>query len=228
MTGVHLIFNGKSLQAAATDGHRLAVLNLDGAVELESSNDLNDNERIEVTLPSKSLREIERFIGNCKSDERISLFYDSGQVVFTALNQVVTTRILEGDYPNYKQLIPESFTNILEFDRKSLIAALERIAVLADQHNNVIKISKEQSSDLVKITADAQDVGSGLVSLPVKFNGESIQIAFNVRYLLEGLRVFEDDKIALRCNLPTTPAILSAVDDQKNFIYLVMPIQIRS
>ncbi|WP_041390960.1 DNA polymerase III subunit beta [Prochlorococcus marinus] len=228
LTGVHLIFDGNILQAAATDGHRLAVLNLEDAINLNSSTNLNTNDKIEVTLPAKSLREIERFIGNYKNEEKISLFYDSGQVVFTALNQVVTTRILEGDYPNYNQLIPESFSNILEFDRKPFISALERIAVLADQHNNVIKISKEPSSDLVKITADAQDVGSGVESIPVKFNGDNFQIAFNVRYLLEGLRVFEEDKICLRCNLPTTPAILSSIDDQNTFIYLVMPIQIRS
>ncbi len=225
LTGVHLTFDGTSLQAAATDGHRLAVLNLKEAIH---NNNSDNPEKIQVTLPSKSLREIERFIISTKDQKEISLFYDRGQVVFISLDQIVTTRTLEGVYPNYNQLIPPSFSNVLEFNRKTFISALERIAVLADQHNNVIKISKDSTSDLVRITADAQDVGSGLESIPVKFNGDSIQIAFNVRYLLEGLKVFEGDNILLRCNSPTTPAIFSPNEDVDSFTYLVMPVQIRS
>ncbi len=228
LTGVHLTFIGSSLKAAATDGHRLVVLNLDDAIDLNLENNIENTEEIQVTLPSKSLREIERFIGSLKPDDKINLFYDSGQVVFISLDQVVTTRTLEGVYPNYSQLIPPSFSNILEFDRKTFLCALDRIAVLADQHNNVIKITKDTSSDVVKITTDAQDVGSGMESVPVKFNGENFQIAFNVRYLLEGLKVFEVDKILLRCNSPTTPAVFSPVNNQDSFIYLVMPVQIRS
>ncbi len=230
LTGVHLIFDGISLQAAATDGHRLAVLNLDNAISSTSTSELNDSEteKIEVTLPSKSLREIERFITTLKTGEDISLFYDRGQVVFIALDQVVTTRTLEGVYPNYNQLVPDSFSNVLEFDRRAFIAALERIAVLADQHNNVIKIINENKSEIIQITADAQDVGSGVESLPVKFNGDNIQIAFNVRYLLEGLKVFDEDRLSLRCNSSTTPAILAPIDNIDRFIYLVMPVQIRS
>ena len=228
LTGVHLIFDGNSLQAAATDGHRLAVVKVSDAIQSIESDVETIKEKVEVTLPSKSLREIERFIASSKQDEDISLFYDSGQVVFITSDQVVTTRILEGLYPNYNQLIPDSYSNFLEFDRKSFISSLERIAVLADQHNNVIKITKEKNSDLVDITADAQDVGSGLESIPVKFNGESIQIAFNVRYLLEGLKVFEGNTISLRCNSPTTPAIFSPSNTDNSFIYHVMPVQIRS
>ena len=230
LTGVHLIFDGISLQAAATDGHRLAVLNLDNAISSTSTSELNDSEteKIEVTLPSKSLREIERFITTLKTGEDISLFYDRGQVVFIALDQVVTTRTLEGVYPNYNQLVPDSFSNVLEFDRRAFITALERIAVLADQHNNVIKLINENKSEIIQITADAQDVGSGVESLPVKFNGDNIQIAFNVRYLLEGLKVFDEDRLSLRCNSSTTPAILAPIDNTDRFIYLVMPVQIRS
>jgi len=116
----------------------------------------------------------------------------------------------------------------LKFDRKELISSLERIAVLADQHNNVIKMSADNDSNIVKITTEAQDIGSGSESLSVVMNSESFQIAFNVRYLLEGIKVIDTSTVQLSCNSATTPAIFSPVDTNFNFIYLVMPIQIRN
>jgi len=227
LTGVNLTFNGMSLIAAATDGHRLAVMNFSDSITNNSVDNTNQ-EKIEVTLPSKSLKEIERFISTWKNNQEISLFYDSGQVVFNACDQVVTTRTLEGVYPNYNQLIPDNFSHSLDFDRKTFISALERVAVLAEQHNNVVKISKDDSSELVKLIADAQDVGSGYESIPVKYDGPKIQIAFNVRYLLDGLKAIDSDRILLSCNSPTTPAIFTPLENSKSFIYLVMPVQIRT
>ncbi len=231
LTGVNLTFNGKGVESAATDGHRLAVLNLDNI--LYDKNDDNENnidefEKFSITLPSKSLREVERFLSNFANNQPVNFFIDKGQVVFIASDQVITIRTLDGSYPNYSQLIPESFSKTLTFDRKELISSLERIAVLADQHNNVIKISADNDSNIVKITTEAQDIGSGSESLPVVMNSESFQIAFNVRYLLEGLKVIDTTTIQLSCNSATTPAVFSPLDTNFNFIYLVMPIQIRN
>ncbi|WP_320666697.1 DNA polymerase III subunit beta [Prochlorococcus sp. MIT 1307] len=231
LTGVHLAFDGKSLKAAATDGHRLAVLNINDALDNDSSFDeqsLNENSTFAVTLPSRSLKEVERLISGWKSDAVVSLFCDKGQVVFLASDQVVTSRTLEGIYPNYNQLIPEGFSKSIILDRRIFISALERIAVLADQHNNVIKISTEINSQEIHITADAQDVGSGSESIPAEFTGDSIKIAFNVRYLLEGLKAIDSDSINLCCNGPTTPAVLLPLDENQSFTYLVMPVQVRT
>ncbi len=226
LTGVNLTFDGKSLKAAATDGHRLSILN---CVDT-NSNLISDDKKelIEVTLPARSLKEIERFLSSWKNEKEINLFYDRGQVVFNAADQVVTTRTLEGTYPNYQQLIPEEYSHFLEFDRLLFISALERIAILAEQHNNVIKLLKDENSDLLQLIVDAQDVGSGSESIPVKYNGPSIQIAFNARYLIEGLRSIQSEVILLRCNSPTTPAIFSPLNNCDSYIYLVMPVQIRN
>ncbi len=229
LTGVNLTFDGYGIESAATDGHRLAVLNINNILsQLENENDLISSSKFSITLPSKSLREVEKFLSSCDHNQPINFFIDKGQVVFISDDEIITIRALEGSYPNYSQLLPDSFSNILEFDRKEFIASLERIAVLADQHNNVIKISTDSSDKLIKITTDAQDIGTGSESLPVSFKGESFQIAFNVRYLLDGLKVIESDLIKLSCNAPTTPAIFSPVNSNVNFKYLVMPIQIRN
>ena len=227
LTGVYLNFQETSFEAAATDGHRLAVLNLKNAL-VENLNLKEDEENLSVTLPSRSLKELERFITMSNDDQPINLFTDSGQVVFMSSNQVITSRTLDGIYPNYSQLIPDGFSKILTFNRKNFISALERIAVIADQHNNVVKIETDNTNKLLKISVDAQDVGSGFESLPLNFDGDSIQIAFNVKYLLEGLRVINSEDVTLKCNASTTPAIFSPSESKDDFIYLVMPVQIRS
>ena len=228
LTGVHLKFNQRALEAAATDGHRLAVLNVEDALQDAAVTDAVEDEGFAVTLPSRSLREVERLMASWRSDEPVSLFCDRGQVVFLAADQMVTSRTLEGTYPNYGQLIPDGFTRTLGMDRRALIAALERIAVLADQHNNVVKFSSQPEDGVVQISADAQDVGSGSESLPSNLEGDAMQIAFNVRYLLDGLKAMGSDRIVLHCNAPTTPAVLRSEEASEAFTYLVMPVQIRS
>tara|TARA_Y100001968_G_scaffold333736_1_gene398852 strand:- start:15052 stop:16188 length:1137 start_codon:yes stop_codon:yes gene_type:complete len=222
LTGVHLSFKGSSMEAAATDGHRLAVLNFSNIL------DSNNEEEFSITLPSRSLREVERFISSSKKNDYINFYSDQGQVVFMASDQIVTSRTLDGVYPNYRQLIPDEFINKLKFNRLDFIASLERIAVLADQHNNIVKISTIEDSNTALITADAQDVGSGSESIPVQINGKIDQIAFNVKYLLEGLKVINTDEINLECNSPTTPAIFTPGEEKSKYIYLVMPVQIRN
>ena len=228
LTGVHLKFNQRALEAAATDGHRLAVLNVEDALQDAAVTDAVDDDGFAVTLPSRSLREVERLMASWRSDEPVSLFCDRGQVVFLAADQMVTSRTLEGTYPNYGQLIPDGFTRTFGMERRALIAALERIAVLADQHNNVVKFSSQPEDGVVQISADAQDVGSGSESLPANLEGDAMQIAFNVRYLLDGLKAMGTDRIVLHCNAPTTPAVLRSDDASEAFTYLVMPVQIRS
>ena len=229
LTGVHLSFSQTSLEAAATDGHRLAVLQVDDALQVAADPVADESLAFAVTLPARSLREVERLMAGWRSDDPVSLFCDRGQVVFLAADQMVTSRTLEGTYPNYRQLIPDGFNRSLAMERRALVAALERIAVLADQHNNVVKFSSRPEDGVVLISADAQDVGSGSESLAAEMSGDAIQIAFNVRYLLDGLKAMAVDRIVLHCNAPTTPAVLRPQQDEENgFTYLVMPVQIRS
>ena len=228
LTGVHLSFTDKNLEAAATDGHRLAVLQVEDALQAAADASQGDESVFAVTLPARSLREVERLMAGWRSEDPISLFCDRGQVVFLAADQMVTSRTLEGTYPNYRQLIPDGFSRTLTMDRRALVGALERIAVLADQHNNVVKFSSQPESGVVLISADAQDVGRGFESLAAELSGDAIQIAFNVRYMLDGLKAMAGDRVVLHCNAPTTPAVLRPAGERDGFTYLVMPVQIRS
>ena len=230
LTGVNFKFKKSILESAATDGHRLAVI-LNNDQDLnpqDNSDDLKESDfNLSVTIPTRSLREIEKLV-SCKSHENlIKLFYDKGQVVFISANQIITTRTLEGTYPNYSQLIPDSFSKVFKFNRNSFIESLERIAVLADQQSSVVKINLNDDR-YASISADAQDIGNAEELLPVTYSGEKLEIAFNVKYLLEGLRVISSENVLLKCNLSTTPAVLVPDDNITSFTYLVMPVQVRS
>jgi DNA polymerase-3 subunit beta len=230
LTGVHLRLDDDGLECAATDGHRLAVLRLANITEPAAvvPAEPEAGEPFAVTVPARSLRELERLLSGRPSSEPLSLFCERGQVVVLWADQVLTSRTLDGTYPNYRQLIPESFNRRIVVDRRGFVSALERVAVLADQHNNVVKISSDPAAGKVLIRADAQDVGSGSESLAAEISGEEIEIAFNVRYLLDGVKAMGADQVVLQCNAPTTPAVLAPVGEENPFTYLVMPIQIRS
>tara|TARA_Y100000994_G_scaffold49127_1_gene38709 strand:+ start:1079 stop:2236 length:1158 start_codon:yes stop_codon:yes gene_type:complete len=228
LTGVNFTFNLKYLESAATDGHRLAVFLVLNQGSLDNRENIpHDEENLSVTIPTRSLREIEKLVSLNLSENEIKLFYDKGQVVFISSSQIITTRTLEGSYPKYSQLIPDSFSKLFKFNTKQLIEALERIAVLADQQSSVVKI-KLDDSNLASISADAQDIGSAVELVPVSFDFEQFDIAFNVRYLLEGLKVVSSQNVIFKCNLPTTPAVLVPEDNVNSFTYLVMPVQVRS
>ena len=228
LTGVNFTFKPNYLESASTDGHRLAVALIGNEEYDENKENLSSNDgKLSVTIPTKSLREIEKLVSLRSSENSIKLFYDKGQVVFISSNQIITTRTLEGTYPNYSQLIPDSFSKILNFNTKKLIDALERIAVLADQQSSVVKI-KLDDTDLASISADAQDIGNANESIPVSYSGENFDIAFNVRYLLEGLKVIASENVLLKCNIATTPAVFVPEDNLNSFTYLVMPVQVRS
>ena len=124
----------------------MAVALIGNEEHIENKENLSSNvDDLSVTIPTRSLREIEKLVSLKSSENSIKLFYDKGQVVFISSNQIITTRTLEGTYPNYSQLIPDSFSKIMNFNTKKLIDALERIAVLADQQSSVVKIKLDLS-----------------------------------------------------------------------------------
>lgn len=221
LTGIHLKVRADSLEFAATDGHRLAVVttanvNGDSAVT-----------EFEVTVPARALRDLEKMISSRNSTEPIALYYDQGQTVFQCGDQYITSRTLEGQYPNYNQLVPKQFERQVTLDRKQLLSALERIAVMADQKNNVVRLSLDNDAQAVTLFVEAQDVGSGQESLSAQISGDSLEIAFNVRYLMDGLKAVNSADVQLQLNSATSPVVLSPLGAIK-MIYLVMPVQIRS
>jgi DNA polymerase III subunit beta len=227
LTGVHLTLKQDSLEFAATDGHRLAVVETSNERPANSESQRGEAE-LEVTVPAKALRELERMLAhNSGSEEPVALYLDQGQVVFAWQNQRLTSRTLEGAYPAYRQLIPRQFERQLTLDRRQFLSTLERIAVLADQKNNLVKISIDGDAQEITLSVEAQDVGSGRESMAAEITGENIDIAFNVKYLLEGLKALPASEIQMHLNQALTPVIFTPLGGIK-MTYLAMPVQLRN
>jgi DNA polymerase III subunit beta len=224
LTGVHVTSDADYLEFAATDGHRLSVVqtkfldeDMPGAQKVPS---------LDVTIPARALRELERMLAH-QSEGAIAVKFDQSQMIFVSANQTLTSRLLDGSYPNYRQLIPAQFERQITLERKLFISALERIAVLADQKNNIVKLSINTTSQEITISVDAPDVATGQESIPAQISGKDLDIAFNVKYLVEGLKAISSTDIQIQLNTATSPAILTPIGELK-MTYLIMPVQIRS
>ncbi|MBE9117968.1 DNA polymerase III subunit beta [Lusitaniella coriacea LEGE 07157] len=229
LTGIHLTrLQADTLEFAATDGHRLAVVQaVSGTDEDEATAapEMTVPEDFEVTIPAKALRELERMVA-ASSVDAIALNFDDSQVVFEFGDRHLTSRKLDGAYPNYQQLIPQQFARHITIERKQLISCLERVAVLADQKNNVVKFSLDSEKQELALSVDTTDVGNAREFVPVQISGESIDVAFNVRYLMDGLKALPSSEIQMQLNEANQPAIFTPLGGVK-MTYLVMPVQLR-
>ena len=244
LTGVHLTMQQDSLEFAATDGHRLAVVQTtnQNADEEEQAGVADNTSLLEFTLPARALRELERMVGMCQTTDTVMLHFEQGQIVFQGGEQTLadthsapplplgyrlTSRTLEGQYPAYRQLIPRQFQRQITIDRRQLLSAVERIAVLADQKNNIVKFSIDSINQQLSLSVEAQDVGSGRESMLAQISGDSLEIAFNVKYLIDGLKAVSTSDIQMQMNTADTPVILTPLGGLK-MTYLIMPVQIRA
>ena len=241
LTGVHLTMQQDNLEFAATDGHRLAVVKTTNQpvadeetdeepgseVSKKSQKPVNEVSQFELTVPARALRELERMLAPHQATDTVALHFEQGQIIFQGIDQRLTSRTLEGQYPPYHQLIPNQFQRQLTIDRRKLLSAVERIAVLADQKNNVVKFSIDSVNQQLSISVEAQDVGSGQESMAAEVTGESLDIAFNVKYLIDGLKALSTTDIQIQMNAPNSPVILTPLGGLK-MTYLVMPVQIRN
>ncbi len=224
LTGLHIIVQPETLEFAATDGHRLALV--------ETENQSSKTESFEVTVPAKALRELERMITQHHAqspDEALSLvvYLDPGQVVFELADQRLTSRTLEGKYPAYRQLIPTQFERQVNVERKQLLAALERIAILASQKNDIVKFTIDSDNQQLSLSVEAQDVGSGQESIPAQVSGGNLEIAFNVKYAMESLKNLGASEIQIQLNSATSPVVLNPLSGAK-MTHLLMPVQLRN
>jgi DNA polymerase-3 subunit beta len=222
LTGVHLTVDSGGMEFAATDGHRLAVVQTTDAEGAPT-----DDRSLDVTVPAKALRELERMMQINAGGEAVAVRFDQGQLICEWANQRLTSRLLEGQYPNYRQLIPRQFSRQMTVERRLFVSGLERIGVLADQKNSIVKLSLDSVKQELVLSVEAQDVGSGREAIPAQISGDDLEIAFNVRYLLEGLKAFNTTEVQMQCNTSTSPAVLNPLGGLK-MTYLVMPVQVRS
>lgn len=228
LTGVHLKVEKDILEFASTDGHRLAVVqttsqNIDEDDEDSTPVDLE----FEVTVPSRAMRELERMLGTCKPTDLIALQSDQGQIMFAMGSQRIISRTLEGQYPAYRQLLPRNFERRITVERRLFLSALERIAILANQKNDIVKVSINGEDQKLLLSVDAKDIGSATESMSASVSGESLELAFNVKYAMESLKNIGEAEIQIQLNSATTPVVFTPLGGLK-LTHLLMPVQLRN
>ncbi|MGH2413630.1 MAG: DNA polymerase III subunit beta, partial [Microcystaceae cyanobacterium] len=213
LTGVHVTGSQDSLEFAATDGHRLAVVetSLENSEFRLRSKSLGDipNSEFSITIPARALRELERMLSTCQDTDSVALYVDEGQVIFELGDQRLTSRKLEGAYPAYEQLIPRTFSKTVTMERKRLLSSLDLVSVLADQKNNLVKFSLDSAQGQLSLSVDAQDLGSAMAPITADITGESTEIAFNVKYLMDGLKALSTSEIQMQLNEGNQPVIFT-------------------
>jgi DNA polymerase-3 subunit beta len=151
---------------------------------------------------------------------------DNANMIFELANGTLITRLLDGAYPRYRQLIPEATARKITIERKLFIAALERIAVLGDK---IVEIAIDSTAQEISLSVDSPDVATGRESMPAQIDalGEDLEIAFNVGYLKQGLQTMHTDEIQLQLDTATSPALIVPISGDEQ-TYLLMPVQIRN
>jgi DNA polymerase III subunit beta len=213
LTGVFVAASGSEMTMVATDSYRLAVKR----TELES--DLGGE--IDANIPARALRELGRILSS-EGVEEATVSLLPNQAVFQAGAIVLTTRLIEGQFPNFRQLLPESYEHDVRLPRTDFLDVTRRVSQLA-QRNAPLRLSFAPGE--LTVAAETPDVGDAEETMPAAFEGEPLEIGFNPEFLKEGIESVEGDEVLLRLISPLRPGLLQPVEGE-DFRYLVMPIRL--
>ncbi len=213
LTGILVSASERELRMVATDSYRLSVK--------ETSLDSPLASGFEVNVPARALQELARLVGH-DEDQALQIGVQSNQVVFGYGRLVLSSRLLDGQFPNYRQVLPDTFEHELRLDATELTDVVRRISLLA-QRNAPLRLSF--STGELTVSAQTPDVGEARESMPVPFQGEPLEIGFNPDFLRAGLEAIDGEQLLLRLISPLRPGLIEAADGSR-FRYLIMPIRL--
>ena len=213
LTGVLVSANEQELRMAATDSYRLAVK--DTALEAPLSRSF------EANVPARALQELTRIVQQGNAD-RIAVSLRSNQVVFEAAGVVLSSRLIDGQFPNVRTLVPEAYEHELQLSGPETTDVVRRISLLA-QKNAPLRLSFAEGE--LTVSARTPDVGEARETVPVPFQGEPLEIGFNPEFLRDGLEALEGGDLVLKLISPLRPGLIEAADGS-GFQYLLMPIRL--
>jgi DNA polymerase-3 subunit beta len=203
LNGVLFVFQGKDVRMVATDGHRLALSTRSLGQAIPSATGI---------VPRKAVTEIMRVLG---ASEEVQIAITENQFVLQMPNFVMTARLIEGQFPNYDAVIPRT--------QPERLAALRRVAVMAEERNKPVKLALSPGS--LKVTASSQELGEAEEILEVEYAGEEMVIGFNSRYLLEAMAALDKDQVMFEIKDAQSPGVIKSVEDE-GYCCVIMPMRI--
>lgn len=239
--GVYLVIDNGSFECTATDGSRMAhrheALNVsvpsgkrtEGDKEVETKTSTATLEKpvsLKAIIPARACTEVVKILDaqDVKSEaaREVRLIVTASQIIFETDNHILATRLIGGEYPRYHELFPKEHTYYASFKRDEIMSAIERVAVMSDDRTHLVKMHFEEET--LQITANTPDVGRAQEEVSMKFEGQVLDVAVNVRYLSEVLQRLGTDEVGLEMTGMLKPIILKGVGDD-NYKYLLMPVQ---
>ncbi|MCH5384732.1 DNA polymerase III subunit beta [Limosilactobacillus reuteri] len=218
LAGVHMTLKDGVLTAVATDSHRLAqrkvvLENIDNGIDFD------------VIIPGKSMEELSGMISDVHEDVQMQV--TENQVLFIFGNTHFYSRLLEGNYPETSQLIPQTADTTVELEAGTFLSSIERASLLShESRNDVVKLSLKPSENLVRISGDSPDIGTVEEEVVTSaLDGNDLEISFNPNYMKDALRSFGQATIKISFTSPLRPFTLVPTGDQENFVHLITPVR---
>ena len=229
LTGVLIAPEGTGVRLVATDSYRLALRDIEGSDAFVGTS--------QILVPARALAELQRLSGlgsgskgadaagdsDDETGTTVGLSIGDHDVTFTAGDVKVSTRLLDGTYPDYRQLIPASYPNRLHVGKDSLLDALRRVRLLVRDNTTPVRLSMRHGG--VDLTVVSQEVGDASETVDADFEGEDLTIAFNPTYLIDGVEAVAGDEVLLETVDATKPATVRA-SEETDFRYLLMPVRV--
>lgn len=215
LTGVLISAGGQELTMVATDSYRLSIKHATLDPPLQGA--------IEANVPARALGELARIAQSAEEPE-LTISLGQNQVVFEVGDIVLSSRLIDGQFPNYRQLLPESVEHELRLSSAEIADVVRRISLLA-QKNAPLRLSFGEGE--LTVSAQTPDVGEASEMLPVPFSGEPFEIGFNPEFLRDGLESVESEELVLKLISPLRPGLIESPDGGE-FVYLIMPIRLNA
>ena len=212
LTGILVHFEGPKLVMAATDSYRLSVK--------ETALEQGPGQELEAIVPARALSELSR-LAQGGEPGTISVGVQENQVVFGVEDVWLTARRIDGQFPNYRQLLPETFEAEISLPRDEFLEIVRRASLMA-QRKSPLRLRFESGE--LTVSAQTQDVGEARESLPISYSGDTIEIGFNAEFLRDGLESVSDDAVRFKLISPLRPGLILGESD--DFLYLIMPIRL--
>jgi DNA polymerase-3 subunit beta len=213
LTGILMSAAAQELRMVATDSYRLSVKETALESPLEGS--------LEANVPARALQELVRIAQQAPADT-VAVSVGQNQVVFELGDIVLSSRLIDGQFPNYRQLLPESVEHELRLASAELTDVVRRVSLLA-QKNAPLRLSFSEGT--LTVSAQTPDVGEASESIPVPFHGEPFEIGFNPEFLRDGLESIDTDELVLKLISPLRPGLIES-PETGDFVYLIMPIRL--
>jgi DNA polymerase-3 subunit beta len=210
LNGVLLSFKNDKLTAVATDGRRLALIEH----EMECPKD----SEADMIVPSKAVTELLHSLGN---EGTIKIRAVKNQIAFEYGELFLLSKLIEGTYPNFRQVIPSQAEHRIQIERETLLAAVKRVALLTSDRSNSVKLTFAKNK--VVVSAQTPDIGEAHESIPIKFTGAELNVAFNPEFIMDPLRHLMADEVYLEFNDELSPGVIKC---DTPFLYVLMPMRI--